>query len=400
MVTVNNPLVSVVIPAYNQAHYLAQAIDSVLAQSSQDFELIIVDDGSTDHTAGIAKKYEPALHYLYQHNQGLAGARNTGIAAAQGEYVALLDSDDAWQPDYLAQMLALASAQPEATVYYCGVLYMDEAGQPLPQAASGGQTYPPAEMYHRMLRANFLVPSTILMKREPIIAAGKFDVAFRRLQDWELWVRLLRQGHKFAGISKGLVYYRLHGSSLSTDPTGGQKAAMALAVKHFGPDDGRWDSWPEDKRRAYGGVYRYHALTSSLLRQSDWHACANYLRRAIQVEPALATDLDLFYELALGTQPLGQRGTAYQLDLEASADHLADLLAAVFATPVAPGLAAVRQQAYGTAFYALGLVAYNVQQYAFSRRFMLRAVRYNPGLGLKSNVGPTVIKSIARSMGV
>ena len=119
------------------------------------------------------------------------------------------------------------------------------------------------------------------------------------------------------------------------------------------------------------------------------------------MEPALAADLDMFYELSLGTQPLGRRGTSYQLDMEASADQLESLLDAIFTAPAeSNGLAAVRPQAYGTAYYALGLVAYNTQNYALSRRFAMRAIRYDPSLSLMNNAGKTVVKSIVKSVGL
>lgn len=389
---VKTPQVSIVIPAYNQAHYLPDAIKSALAQTYRDFEIIVVDDGSTDETAQIAQVYGAQVRYIYQENQGLAGARNTGIRAAQGCYVALLDSDDIWLPAFLQRMMTLAQEYPEATVYYCGVCYINENGQALPQTDIG-QVVPPRQMYRKMLRANFLVPSTIVMRRELIMAAGLFDVAFRRLQDWELWVRLLNRGHIFVGLAEGLINYRLHGSSLSTDPTGGQQAAMAMAVKHFGSDDGRWPSWSDEKRRAYGGVYRYHALTSSLLRQGDWSACRRYLRQAFQADPSLANDLDLFYELALGTQPLGQRGMPHQLELTSSAATIARLLEGVFDLPLDKELAEVRRRTYGTAYYALGLVAYNGAHYRLSRRFLLIAWRCWPGFWHNSKFMTTLLKS-------
>src|SRR5690606_3248420 len=119
-----------------------------------------------------------------------------------------------------------------------GWRYMDAKGQNLLQAPSS-HVVSPETMYRTLLKANFLIPSTIIMRRLVVLAAGLFDPDFRRLQDWELWVRLLRQGYRFIGTSACLVRYRIHDSSLSTDPAGGQRAALALVEKHFGPDDGQ-----------------------------------------------------------------------------------------------------------------------------------------------------------------
>jgi hypothetical protein len=370
------PTVSVVVPVYNQAHYLPQALDSIRAQSYADYEVVLVDDGSTDETAVVAQQYAPAVRYLYQANQGLAAARNSGIQAARGRYVALLDSDDMWEPDYLAKMMALAGQNPKTAVFYCGVYYVDENGRGLPQGGSS-QVVVPEQMYHTLLRANFLVPSTILMRREAALAVGLFDPDFRRLQDWEMWLRLLRRGYHFRGIPHQLVGYRVHDSSLSTDPGAGQQAAMALALKHFGPDDGQWHQWPADKRRMFGGVYRYHALTASLIRGGDWSACAHHLRRALLIDPSLAHDLDLFYELALGTQPLGQRGAKAVLNMDQRADDLRQLLAAIFPKGNAE-LALLRRETAVTAWYALALVAYNAQAYSHSRHFLRQLGQYKP----------------------
>ncbi|HGG59096.1 MAG TPA: glycosyltransferase family 2 protein, partial [Gammaproteobacteria bacterium] len=101
----DTPFFSVIIPSYNHAHYVCEAIDSVLDQTFSDFEIIVVDDGSTDHTRQAIQGYEhPAIHYIYQDNKGLPGARNTGIRHARGRWIALLDADDLWHRERLAHI--------------------------------------------------------------------------------------------------------------------------------------------------------------------------------------------------------------------------------------------------------------------------------------------------------
>jgi tetratricopeptide (TPR) repeat protein len=248
-------------------------------------------------------------------------------------------------------------------------------------------------MYWTLLRVNFLIPSTILMRRAEIIQAGLFDPAFRRLQDWELWLRLLRDGHVFAGLPECLVHYRLHGNALSDDPAGGEKAALALVNKHFGPDDGQWLTWQEDKRRGYAGVYRYHALMS-LQRQGNWELCADYLRKAFQIDPTLAEDQDLFYELALGNQPAGYRGLFGEVNLEANARNVSRLLQMVFQSKdVNFPVRAVRPKVYGNAYLALGLVAYGGRRMTRSRQYLFKAIRARPGFLFRRQVILTLIKS-------
>jgi glycosyltransferase involved in cell wall biosynthesis len=377
---VQTPRVSVVVPACNQARYLAESIQSVLAQSYGDFEIIVVDDGSTDDTRAIVERLDPRIRYVWQENQGLAAARNTGICEARGEYVALLDSDDAWLPNFLASMMSLVDANPEAAVFYCGVIYVDEWGCYLPQSGHT-RVLRSKELYETLLRYNFLIPSTIVMNRAEVVSAGLFDVHFRRLQDWELWIRLLREGRTFAGLDQCLVRYRIHDKSLSTDPKSGQVAANALIQKHFGPDDGNWDEWPSDKRRAYGGLYRYCALTTSLIRQGDWGQCARFIRLALEADPSLAFDLDLFYELALGSEPAGYRNASSGADLGGTAAGMAALLKTVFERPAPSALINLRRSAHGTAYYALGLVAYSSQlSPSRCRHFVRKAFAYRPDL--------------------
>ena len=386
-----SPQISVVIPVYNQAQYLSETIDSVLGQTYRNFEIIIIDDGSTDASPVIARHYGDSIRYFRQENQGLAGARNSGIHAARSDIICLLDSDDAWSPAYLEKMMEMVSRHAGATVFYCQAQCIDANGQILPQIVGGSRTRSD-DTYRTLLRANFLIPSTITMRRPAIIDAGLFDVAFRRLQDWELWIRLSKSGHRFVGLADVLVRYRIHSSSLSMDPTSGQRAAMALAVKHFGPDDEQRQSWSIDKRLAFGGVYRYHLLTS-VQRQNDWDAGAQYLRQALQADPTLAEDLDLFYDLALGSQPPGHRGTSYQLDLGNNVTHINSMLETVFGAASASGLGSLRRQTYGTAHFALGVVAYNAGQRTLCRGFLLKALGYRPDLWPDSRVAGNLLKS-------
>jgi glycosyltransferase involved in cell wall biosynthesis len=389
----NPPMVSVVIPAYNQAQYLAGAIQSVLTQSNRDFEVIVVDDGSTDDTPQVTSKFDTDIRYIYQENQGLAGSRNTGIREAKGEYIALLDSDDEWSPEFLQTMTSLAAEYPDADVLYSGACFMDADGFDLPQD-SNFSVVPPEKMYWTLLRANFIIPSSIVLRRSVAMVNGLFDLSFRRLQDWEFWLRLAKTGHKFIGVKTCLVRYRLHSSSLSMDSKSGNLAAKALAEKHFGPDDGNSSTWSDEKRRMYGGVYRYHALMSSLLRERDWRSCADNIRRGFLIDPTLATDLDLFYELSLGQQPLGYRGTNHDINIGLCAAHVKELLDNIFEDSQYSELERLKRVAHGTAYYALGLLAYNLDLPPVSRIFLAKAIGHRKDLCLDRRATTTLIKTL------
>jgi hypothetical protein len=286
----------------------------------------------------------------------------------------------------------LAEQHPEAALYYCSARGMDKDGRNLPQVF-GGPARPPETMYQTLLRANFLIPSTILMRRSVAMDCGLFDQSLRSCEDWDLWLRIL-PGHQLIGSSECLVRYRLHGDSLSTNPIGMQRATLQVIEKHFGIDNENRESWSWEKRRAYGGGYRYHLLTS-VQRKADWGKGALFLRRALQVDPTLAEDLDLFYDLALGDQPPGFRGTSFHLNLESNSSQINKLLSSVFDSTSSPEMKALRRQVYGTAFFALGLVAYNTGQRSMSRQFFVRALRFRPDLLRDSRLSGNLIKSLA-----
>jgi glycosyltransferase involved in cell wall biosynthesis len=376
---VTTPKFSVVIPTYNQAQFLGDAVDSVLAQTFKDYELILVNDGSTDNTEDVGKRYGEKIRYLHQENQGLAGARNSGVYAAEGQYVAFLDSDDIWDPTFLESMLQSIEKNFDSAVFYCGIRYIDKDKNQLPQRG-GLEVASEENLLQQLLRANFIIPSATVIKRSVLLELDGFDINFRRLQDYELWIRLLRSGYSFTALKdQYLVSYRVHGNNLSTDPVGAQQAAKLLINKHFGADDGHWTMWSAEKRLAYGGLYRF-CLLNSIQRQNDWQSGVVFLYRSLVADPSLAVDVDLFYELALGSQPVGYRGTDCQLDLEQNAKHIETLLADLFVLAEEHDIQENRSVIYGSAFKAIGMAAYNTGKFALCRKYLRLALRHQPGL--------------------
>ena len=220
------PRVSVVMPVYNVEAYVAEAITSVLAQTLPDFELIIVDDGGNDGSMDICRGFDdPRIRIISQANRGLAGARNTGIAAARAPYIALLDSDDRWLPDKLALHVIHLDNTPEIGVSYCPSRFIDEAGNPLrlgQRPRLDGVT--PAHIFCRNPVGNGSVPvirsealDTIVFRHptEPLRNCW-FDESLRQSEDIELWTRLAVCGNvRFAGIAPALTEYRLGRGGLS-----------------------------------------------------------------------------------------------------------------------------------------------------------------------------------------
>lgn len=184
-------LVSVVIPAFNQARYLKLALDSALRQTHEDLEIIVVDDGSTDDTAEVCRSITDArLRYIHQPNDGThgLGARNRGMLEARGEWIALLDQDDVWDHGKLSAQLALAQAHPHSGCIFCPVRFIDQEGQVTGQQRAD---LPEGDAYPALLTKNFYYVSSSLFRRTLLSVAGLPSEA-RGFGDWELWLALTR----------------------------------------------------------------------------------------------------------------------------------------------------------------------------------------------------------------
>ncbi|QYJ06866.1 glycosyltransferase family 2 protein [Qipengyuania flava] len=222
------PRMSVVMPVYNVEAYVAEAIQSVLDQSFKDFELLVVDDGGTDHSMALVRSFDdPRIRVISQKNRGLAGARNTGIMHARAPYIALLDSDDRWHVDKLLLHYVHLQANHNIGVSYSGSRMIDANGQPMSVAMRPklidvsekdilcrnpvGNGSAPVLRREMLDRAAFRCPD------EPNRICW-FDESFRQSEDIELWVRLSSvHGVTFEGISGLLTDYRIIGGALSAN---------------------------------------------------------------------------------------------------------------------------------------------------------------------------------------
>jgi glycosyltransferase involved in cell wall biosynthesis len=206
------PVISVVIPAFNAAAFLGQAIDSVLAQSVGEIEVIVVDDGSTDGTAAIARSYDSEVHYVYQTNRGMAGARNRGLQECRGDLVGLLDADDTWMPEKIRKQIDALSASPRARVCYTACLVTDRNLEPIAVELSPRKG---SALEDLLLMGNVVGSiSSPLIERRLLAEVGGFNPGLSHCADWDLWVRLARKT-EFICLPEPLVTYRQHGGNLS-----------------------------------------------------------------------------------------------------------------------------------------------------------------------------------------
>jgi len=205
--------ITVIIPAYNYAHYLPQAIDSVLDQKHPCCEILIVDDGSTDNTAAVVAAYGKRVRYLHQTNAGLPAARNTGIRHASHGQVCFLDADDLLLPGHLCAAQETLAALPENFVLVAfPAQYLDAAGTPLAlkQIASTGHEISERDI---ILKTRFQ-PSGVVVRRDVFAIAGEFDETLRSAEDRDMWLRIAACG-KIHLHAKRLVGIRRHPVSMS-----------------------------------------------------------------------------------------------------------------------------------------------------------------------------------------
>jgi glycosyltransferase involved in cell wall biosynthesis len=226
--TTDSPAASVIIPAYLTAPYIAQALDSVVAQSFRDFEVIVVNDGSPDtpELERVLEPYMAGITYIKQTNQGPAHARNTGIASARAPLIALLDSDDFWAPDYLATQIGILRADPNADAVYSNAALF---GVP----ATEGKTYmedvlpSDGEVSFVSLvsgKCNVIGAATML-RRTAIERAGLYDPKVRLGEDLDLWLRFVKSGGRIVYHRQPLYHARYRNDSLSR-----QSIAMCESV--------------------------------------------------------------------------------------------------------------------------------------------------------------------------
>lgn len=209
------PQVSVVIPAYNAMSYLPETLDSVLKQTFTDFEVLIVNDGSTDHISTWADGITDArVKLISQTNQGLPGARNTGIAHAQGEYIAFVDADDLWEPTKLEKQVDCFEKNPEVGLVYTWTALIDSSRKPT------GTTFNwslEGKIWEQMLVADVVGNgSSAMVRRVCFNTAGKFDPSLTSVEDWDMWIRIAAH-YPFAVVKEYLTLYRQHPSSMSRD---------------------------------------------------------------------------------------------------------------------------------------------------------------------------------------
>jgi glycosyltransferase involved in cell wall biosynthesis len=224
--------ISAIIPAYNAAETIREAIRSIYSQTLKSGEIIVVDDGSRDDTTGIVGREFPECRVICQENGGPAAARNRGVEAAKGDWIAFLDGDDAWLPPRLATQMEFAAKQPDIGLW-CGEARR-WAGEGIEATSPGSELLAP---FRWLALADFIennpvATSTVLMRRDLFSRLGGFDTAFRGPEDFDLWLRVAAQGD-IGFVQAPLAMYRCVPGSLSMDERRFLPEALRVLDKAF-----------------------------------------------------------------------------------------------------------------------------------------------------------------------
>lgn len=280
------PQISVIIPVYNGEKTIGETIESVCQQNFSDWELIIIDDGSTDSTLTVAKSIPDSRIQVFSFpNGGQAISRNRGIAKARGEYIAFLDADDLWTPDKLEDQLQALQADSQAAVAYSWLNFIDESSN---FVQKGSYVKFSGDVYSNLLLMNFLGNgSNPLIRKQALEKVGGFETSLIPSEDWDMWIKLAAH-YPFVLVHKVQVLYRLSPSSQSTNVTRLEAAGLLVIEKAFTQAP---TSLQYIKKASLANLYKYliyKSLEDPPLRQKGIIAL-RLLRQAFKNEPQLST---------------------------------------------------------------------------------------------------------------
>lgn len=279
------PAVSVVLPAYDPRGTLERAVESVLAQSMDDLELIVVDDGSPTDLSWVDRHPDRRVRRHVQANRGVSVARNVGVALAAAEHIAFIDQDDEWLPGKLDRQLAAFAAQPEAS--FCCTNFDWVTGDTVQPGA------PQRISRMGLLSDQHVCLSSVVVRRDHYVAVGGHDPALAMMQDWDLFLRLTLTFGDPLSIQERLVRYHLHGANASKDYRAAARERFAVLAVHEARaqrlgDRAELDAIARGRRRT-GELYGYQAVDAAraAVRARQWRSGAGHLATAVRLDPSV-----------------------------------------------------------------------------------------------------------------
>jgi glycosyltransferase involved in cell wall biosynthesis len=278
----NTSLVSVIVPAYNAQAFIGGTIQSVINQTYPDWEMLIVDDGSTDETAEVVKTYlsDSRIKYIYQANQERSAARNHGIRRAAGKYIAFLDADDLWLPDKLRRQVDCLDNHPEVGLCFTGRKFINSKGIPIHTRKI---TVPfDKDQFTELLKCNFIANSAVMAARTVFDQVGLFDESLPAFgsEDWDMWLRITRY-YPFHFVDQPLLLYRVHEKNTSLDQI--YQSSSAVLDKVFSDP-----TLPADIIRRKNRIYAlsHFGFSETYLSLNQRKAAFRHWRSAVKEYPA------------------------------------------------------------------------------------------------------------------
>lgn len=278
------PDVSIIVPAYNPGPYLVSAVDSVIAQTFTDWEMIIIDDGSTEDISPIAEKHE-AIRIIRQKNMGLSIARNVGILNSTGKYIAFLDADDVWAPTKLEKQIRVMEADPAIALCHTDFDVIDEEGHKV-HAGFARQV----ESYEDLLVQGLICISMTVVRRDCLAVAGLFDTIYQSTQDYDMWLKIARQ-YKTFFIPSCEGGYRRHAQNMSGNYWKMYSEGVNILQKHIllarsqqNPEAlaAAWKGWQQGR---IGFGCQAFAFSRQSLQERDFPKFWGHLMSAFRLAP-------------------------------------------------------------------------------------------------------------------
>jgi len=229
-----NPKISVIIPTYNSAQFIAEALESVFVQTYKDYEVIVVDDGSTDNTKEVLKPYMSKIRYIYKENGGAASARNVGIKNARGEYIAFLDSDDLWLPEKLEKQVKYFEEHLQVDMVFADCVRF---GEEVLNTRNGTRQLVSDDMFVNIWWYNIVPTSTVIVRKSCFEKVGLFDEAreIETAEDAEMWLRIARE-YKVGYLKEVVTKYRVRTSGYSRSNINRAYSSTKLVIDKYWED--------------------------------------------------------------------------------------------------------------------------------------------------------------------
>jgi len=380
------PLVSVIIATYNRADYVGESINSVLNQSYQNVEIVVIDDGSTDNTKNVLSQYKNKIKYIYQENKGQAAARNNGIRESKGEFIAFLDSDDLLMPGAIELQVNALSSESNIKLAYGRIMEIDSKGRAI-VTHRNNQRYKSGSVYGDLLLDYFIQTSTVMVRKECFNHIGYFDESIRGTEDWDMWLRISRH-FKVQCIDAIIAKYRVHNANSIGNIDKLFKNELKVLRKHF-----RFIKSDDIKRNALFNIF--YEYSCQLFYQNRDAEGQLKLEQAFTVYPKKLLERDTYNRWARNFIPRYDRT---KFSIGKKIDKIENGIFSFLESFFENRFKEYKNRAFSLAHAEIGILFYLCRNLKKARFHLIKANLLNPRLMLKPIIASTFLKSFIRTV--